>query len=388
MAAMTNHHVRPIPRRSRGTARLLAGIIPALLAPACTEVSPEPAAPEPGATAAADRLAIARAELDTVVAAFAALDDAVTAAGTPASLEPALTRLAAAVNAGAVALDELAAIRRDDDRAGALLDDASRRAGQLAPLIRGFKRAIDPGALPPCDVTALRTATSRLAAAARSLDLAVGELVHAEPAAPALFNGPVGAFYVLDEGHVDAVDVAYEDDALAISIHDETVDPDVERDPAHTILVAKPAARTTVPDDRFGFLGPVGAPVWILPEAQPDAEALGVLWPGLSAAEVEPGTFVDDAVQIRFRSVAGPNGFSLFASPQDEVTPPVVLVDSEDGMPDAITLGAGDHAHANWAFEAAGIYLVSVDARGRLAGVPGAPWVTSARARLAWVVLP
>jgi surface-anchored protein len=392
MAAMTNHHVRPIPRRSRGTTRFLAGVVPALLlAPACTEVATDPVVAEPGSAedAGAARLTAARAELDTLIAAFAALDDAVAAAGTPATLEPARARLSAAVNAGAIALDELAAL--DRSRAGAaaaatLLDTASRHAGQLAPLIRAFKRTIDPAALPPCDVTALRTAASRLAAAARSFDLALGAVVEAER--PAVFNGPLGAFYVLDEGHIDAIDVAYEDGALGISIHDETVDPDVERDPAHTILVAKSAARTAVPDARFAFLGPIGAPVWILPEAQPDAEALGVLWPGLSAGEVEPGTFVDDAVELRFRGVAGPDGFSLFTSPPDELTPPVVLVDSEDGLPDSIALGAGAHAHANWAFEAPGLYLVSVDARGRLAGVPGSPWVTSARTRLAWVVLP
>ena len=66
----------------------------------------------------------------------------------------------------------------------------------------------------------------------------------------------------------------------------------------------------------------------------------------------------------------------------------MVLVDSEDGLPDAVALPPGTHKHANWAFEAPGPYLIKVDVRGRLAGVAGAPWVTSSTASLKVVVLP
>ncbi|MGN6107629.1 MAG: choice-of-anchor M domain-containing protein, partial [Kofleriaceae bacterium] len=204
-------------------------------------------------------------------------------------------------------------------------------------------------------------------------------------------NGPLfpgSPFYVLDEGHIDVVDAAYEDGELGISIHDETVVPDVERDPAHVLLVVKPAAKWQVPDARFAFLGAPGSTVWLLPEGQLEAEAAAILWPGLATAEIEPGTFVDDRVEIRFKHVISAGGFSLFESPQDEQTPPTVLVDSDDGLPDTVAMPVGTHKHANWAFESPGVYLVKVDVRGRLAGVAGNPWTTSSTAILKFVVLP
>jgi hypothetical protein len=67
---------------------------------------------------------------------------------------------------------------------------------------------------------------------------------------------------VLDKGHVDAVDVEYEDGALALSVHDESVEPGVEYEPSQVLLKALPGARTTVPaDPSYRFLGAAGAPV-------------------------------------------------------------------------------------------------------------------------------
>lgn len=124
------------------------------------------------------------------------------------------------------------------------------------------------------------------------------------------------ARFVLDEGHIDAVDAEFEDGELAISIHDERSEPGVERDPSQVVFVVKPAAKLEIPDDRFGFLGPAGTTVWVLPDNQLDAQSLGVLFLGLSAEEIEPGTFVDDMIHVRFRQVIGPDGFSLFESPR------------------------------------------------------------------------
>ncbi|TDC30062.1 hypothetical protein E1211_24945 [Micromonospora sp. 15K316] len=166
----------------------------------------------------------------------------------------------------------------------------------------------------------------------------------------------------LSEGHVDAVDVAYEDGEFEISVHDETVDPDVERDPADVIFVAKPEAATTVPDDpRYAFLGTPGATVHILPEVQDE----NLVWPGLATEELTAGVFAGDSVQIRFTRVIGPDGFSLFTT--DPVGAPNVLVDSEDGLPDVVTRPVGGHMHVNWAFERAGTYLIKVDVTGKLA---------------------
>lgn len=177
-------------------------------------------------------------------------------------------------------------------------------------------------------------------------------------AAPAQAGAPV----VLSEGHVDVVDVAYEGGALEISVHDETVEPGVERDPDDVLFVANPRSAATVPDDpRYAFLGSPGSTVYVLPEVQNES----LLFPGLSTEELQSGLFTGDTVQVRFRQVVGPDGVSLFTT--DPAGNPHVLVDSEDGLPDKVTLTVGTHLHENWAFEKAGWYAVKVDATATLA---------------------
>ncbi|MGL5828300.1 MAG: choice-of-anchor M domain-containing protein, partial [Angustibacter sp.] len=101
--------------------------------------------------------------------------------------------------------------------------------------------------------------------------------------------------------------------------------------------------------------------VWVLPEIQDPT----LLWPGLAADEVPTGTFANDAISLNFSSFTGPDGVSIFSNgPSGE---PQVLVDSEDSLPDVVTLAAGSHSHANWAFEKAGTYQITVTASGVLA---------------------
>jgi surface-anchored protein len=164
----------------------------------------------------------------------------------------------------------------------------------------------------------------------------------------------------IDTGHVDVFGVAYEDGELDLHVHDETAD--VEYAPAEVLLVAKSAAKTTVPaDPAYAFLGAPGAPVWVLPEIDDP----NLLWPGIATEEVEPGVFVDGSLRLRVVSVCGPDDFSIFTT--DAVGAPKVLVDSGNGLPDRIDLTAGSHLHANWAFEAAGRYSITVRATGTLA---------------------
>ncbi|HET9954317.1 MAG TPA: choice-of-anchor M domain-containing protein [Polyangiaceae bacterium] len=303
-------------------------------------------------------------------------------------------------------LGELASAANEAAHAGAShyhLERLSRLAGQLPVQVARVKRALrtsPPGGAPDPNLT---RRLSQLQWAARSLSTSIreqqyelryassGSLDVGQSSELQALNGPLtpsSSWYVLSEGHVDVVDVGYEDDALGLSIHDESVEPAVERDPTHTILVTKGSAKVEVPDERFAFLGAVGTTVWLLPQGQLEAEAAGVLWPGIATDEVESGAFVDDVVEIRFKSVVGPNGFSVFESPEDEASSPLVLVDSEDGLPDALITPVSIHRHANWAFESSGVYLVRVQARGRLAEVPNNPWVSSPTVTLKFVVLP
>lgn len=198
-----------------------------------------------------------------------------------------------------------------------------------------------------------------------------------------MLSGPAQAtgLTYLSAGHVDAIDVAFEEGAFALSVHDETVDPGVERDPASVVLVVKPEAKLAVPDDpAYAFLGAPGADVWVLPEV----EDPNLLFAGLATEELEPGAFVGDSVKVRFVAICGPNGVSLFQT--DPAGQPVKAVDSEDGLADVLTLPVGTHAHYNWAFEAPGTYQLSYVVSGKLAAT--GKTVTSGRATLTLEVQP
>jgi len=174
-------------------------------------------------------------------------------------------------------------------------------------------------------------------------------------ATPASATGPV----VLSQGHVDVIGVAFEDGVFDVHVHDE--EADIEYAPHEVQLVAKPGSRTTVPaDPAYGFLGDPGDPVWILPELQDP----NLLWPGIAAEEVESGVFVGDQLRVSLLGAIGPGDVSIFTV---GVSGPTVLADTGNGTPDTINLTAGDHVHANWAFEAAGSYLLAVRVSGTLA---------------------
>lgn len=193
---------------------------------------------------------------------------------------------------------------------------------------------------------------------------------------------PVGAGprpVVITQGHIDALDIAFEDGELEVSIHDDTVVPDVERDPDDVLLVALPEARLTVPEDpAFGFLGDPGDPVWILPEVEDPA----LLWPGIATEEVDAGVFRGDALGVRLVRVVGPGDVALYTT--DSVGAPQIMFDSGDGLPDRIEVPVGTHLHENWAFEQPGRYRLVFEVSGRLAA--GGARVSSGRVDLAFEV--
>jgi surface-anchored protein len=167
---------------------------------------------------------------------------------------------------------------------------------------------------------------------------------------------------VLDQGHVD-VGLDFESGAAALKLHDQTVIPEVQRDPADVTLRALPDAETTVPSDpAFSFLGNPGDPVWILPQTQdPD-----LLWLGWNTEDISTGTFVGNSVTWRLKGVSGPGDFSLFTTGQFGV--PTVRFNSGDGITgaDAMNVSIQSHAHGNWAFTAPGTYQVDFELLGTL----------------------
>ncbi|GAB3948109.1 hypothetical protein GCM10029976_078600 [Kribbella albertanoniae] len=165
---------------------------------------------------------------------------------------------------------------------------------------------------------------------------------------------------VLDQGHVDVVGIAWEDNAFNVHVHDE--ESATEYTPAEVQLVAKPGSKVAVPDDpAYSFLGQPGSSAWVLPQVQ-DAD---LLWPGIGSEEIASGVFTNDALKVILVGVYGPADFSIFTT--DAFGAPTRLADSGNGLPDTINTTAGGHLHANWAFEAAGTYKVKFKVRGTLA---------------------
>jgi surface-anchored protein len=164
----------------------------------------------------------------------------------------------------------------------------------------------------------------------------------------------------LDSGHVDVIGIAFEDNQFDVHVHDEGTD--TEYAPSQVRIAVKPEARTEVPNDpAYAFLGAAGSPVWVLPQVE-DPQ---LLWPGIATEEIQPGVFVNDTLTVRIECVSGPAGFSIFTT--DPVGAPTVLVDSGNGLPDSVSVPAASHLHANWAFEAAGNYAITVRVSGTLA---------------------
>jgi surface-anchored protein len=155
----------------------------------------------------------------------------------------------------------------------------------------------------------------------------------------------------LSSGHVDALDVDWSGSALTLDVRDSTVSPAVDRDPSTVTFNAVSASRTTVPSSAaYSFLGTPGSPVWILPQSQ----VSGILWPGFDTAGVPSGVLQGNALTVTLVSVTGPADFSVYTT--SSFGTPTVWFDSGNGLPDTRSLAVNTHAHANWAFEAAGTY--------------------------------
>jgi len=183
--------------------------------------------------------------------------------------------------------------------------------------------------------------------AATAIAAAVG-LVGAAPAQAVLVQ--------LSTGHVDLLDVDWSGGALTLDLHDYVAG--IDRNPADVELIVKTAAETTVPiNPAYDFLGPDHDPVWVLPQGQPEATSMNVLWLGWNskgATGNPPGSMT-----IRLKTVSGPADFSVFTVGMFGAV--TVLLDSGNGLPDTRALPVNAHEHANWAFEDCGTYDVTFE---------------------------
>jgi surface-anchored protein len=176
-----------------------------------------------------------------------------------------------------------------------------------------------------------------------------------------------GASTALSLGHVDAISAAYDAQAreLRLFVSDDSFllrQPEpVRRTPEDVLLHGNPAAELVVPDiPAFAGILEPGTALWVLPAGQPEAEAAGLIWPGLQAYGVSEGLLGGDRVLVRLLSHEGNGRFLGFASPQDEVTPPDLYFDplNEDNE---FALPAGVHMHMNWGFAQDGVHRLSFE---------------------------
>ncbi|GIJ49252.1 hypothetical protein Val02_61380 [Virgisporangium aliadipatigenens] len=160
---------------------------------------------------------------------------------------------------------------------------------------------------------------------------------------------------VLAAGHAD-LGPRLADGAWRIGLRDDAVRPPVWRALEEVTVHAVEATRTTVPDaTEFGFLGPAGGPVWVLPQTQ-RADAV---WLGWNTQDPSVATAVRRELTWRVHGVSGPGRFVLFLT--GNFGAPDVVFDSGRAMPQDSGVEVGTHVHGNWAFTAAGTYLLDIE---------------------------
>ena len=178
-------------------------------------------------------------------------------------------------------------------------------------------------------------------------------------------EGQIGAAatpLVLSRGHVDLIEVTRQASSLRIAVKDETSGSPVFRRPDEVQLRVPDAARVPVPGGAFGFLGPAGSEVFLLPQVQdPD-----LVWPGWSTERMTAGQVTGDAVRLRLAQVRGPGKVAVFTT--DQFGNPRVVFDSAGPSDRELVLPVRVHTHANWAFGAPGVYRLTVEVSAGLVG--------------------
>jgi surface-anchored protein len=102
----------------------------------------------------------------------------------------------------------------------------------------------------------------------------------------------------------------------------------------------------------------------------PQAQEVGILWPGLTTKDLA-GSWEGDGVQFRLSAIEAPPGGSFFLYDINVLVQPRHLWRSDDLAASSFTVPVNTHAHMNWAFTRPGRYRLVVEVCGRHTG-PGA----------------
>ncbi|WP_426568383.1 choice-of-anchor M domain-containing protein [Streptomyces canus] len=175
---------------------------------------------------------------------------------------------------------------------------------------------------------------------------------------------PAVAATTLGSGHVDVLDAEWDGADLHLHVHDE--ENATEYEPADVTLSVPAAARVANPG--YGFLGS-GSQVWLLPDTEAEADAAGVLFPGISTEHLTTGVFAGNTVTYRLvsatRNGAATEDFSVYEGAGTRWYDSNTATTSYKSK----TFGVGTHNHANWAFEEAGTYQLTFRVQGTVGGV-------------------
>ncbi|MBK7999421.1 MAG: choice-of-anchor M domain-containing protein [Verrucomicrobia bacterium] len=181
----------------------------------------------------------------------------------------------------------------------------------------------------------------------------------AQPQIVAAADGPAPvsqARRVVSGVHADAISFFAENGGLVLGTKaDVDGGLGVRLDPQLTSYNVEESTRTTVPAaPSYDFLGLAGSDVWIAPETNPGGTAL---WPGFSTEGVPSGLVDGNQLTLRLESVTGPGTLHIYQT--SAFGEPSRLLSSTGLVYRAWTIPRGTHAHANWAFSAAGKYTLT-----------------------------
>ncbi len=166
---------------------------------------------------------------------------------------------------------------------------------------------------------------------------------------------------VVDDGHLD-IGPKIENGQWRIQARDDTVSPPVWRELDEIALAVGDDVRIELPADQtYAFLGKPGDQVWVLPQVQ----RAGVVWPGWNTQDPSVVSGVAADVTWTVQDVKGPGRFWLFVSAAFGA--PTVVFDGAKPWPQSTAVPRNVHAHGNWAFDAPGLYRLTMTMAGRSA---------------------
>ncbi|MEE6262601.1 choice-of-anchor M domain-containing protein [Plantactinospora sonchi] len=162
----------------------------------------------------------------------------------------------------------------------------------------------------------------------------------------------------METGHVDALDVDYAVGALTLDIRSYSPAND-DLSPAGTTLRLRSSSAITVPSgSAWSCLGAAGSTVYVAPQA----ENAGLIWAGWNTEDVPAAQGPVRMELVGVSSVPAGGRFALYTT--NAFGSPTFRLNSNSaaGCPISIwpgNIGAGGHAHGNWAFSAPGTYTLS-----------------------------